>query len=80
MLFDRDEQIGGGGIIADAGAQRIGLLSTRFGQSVNRFNGAQDVDMGDPAGLGKVRLHMRTGEDGCDPDERPPRRADARQY
>jgi DNA-binding IclR family transcriptional regulator len=66
-LLHRREHIGHSGIVADAGAQRIGLLSTRFGQSVNRFNGAQDVDMGDPAGFGKVRLHMRTGEDGCDP-------------
>ena len=63
MLLDRCEQIGRSGVIADAGAERIGLLRTRFGQAVHRLDGAQEADMRHACGLGIIWLHMRPGKD-----------------
>ena len=59
MLLSRYEQIDGGGIIADAGAQRIGLLCTRFGQPVHRLDRALHVDMGHTGRRGVTRLHSK---------------------
>jgi hypothetical protein len=61
------EDAGGGRVIADPRAQRVGLLGAGFRQAIHRLDRTQQADMVQGRRVGVVRLHMRAGKDCRDP-------------